>query len=119
MREEGALLSIRSAAAPLRGHDGRVLYAVIPAGGSGTRLWPLSRAGHPKFLHALTGTTESLLQATVTRLGDLCSPDTTYVVTGVAHAAAVARQLPAVPDGNVLVEPSPKDSTGAIGLAAA
>jgi len=96
-----------------------VLYAVIPAGGSGTRLWPLSRAGHPKFLHALTGTEASLLQATVDRLGDLCSPETTYVVTGVSHAAAVARQLPAVPDENIIVEPSPKDSTGAIGLAAA
>ena len=44
------------------------LYAVIPAGGSGTRLWPLSRAGHPKFLHPLTGTEASLLQATVNRL---------------------------------------------------
>ncbi len=33
-----------------------MLYAVIPAGGSGTRLWPLSRAGQPKFLHPLTGT---------------------------------------------------------------
>jgi mannose-1-phosphate guanylyltransferase len=95
------------------------LYAVIPAGGSGTRLWPLSRAGHPKFLHALTGTEASLLQSTVDRLGDLCSAETTYVVTGAGHAAAVARQLPSVPDENVIVEPSPKDSTGAIGLAAA
>ena len=45
-----------------------MLYAVIPAGGSGTRLWPLSRAGHPKFLHPLTGSDASLLQATVDRL---------------------------------------------------
>src|SRR5256886_10659742 len=37
------------------GRDGRMLHAVIPAGGSGTRLWPLSRAGNPKFLHPLTG----------------------------------------------------------------
>ena len=47
------------------------LYAVIPAGGSGTRLWPFSRAGHPKFLHPLTGTDASLLQATVHRLEPL------------------------------------------------
>jgi mannose-1-phosphate guanylyltransferase len=96
-----------------------VFYAVIPAGGSGTRLWPLSRAGRPKFLHALTGTPATLLQATVHRLGALAGPDSTYVVTGVAHAAAVARQLPALPDANILVEPSPRDSCAAIGLAAA
>jgi mannose-1-phosphate guanylyltransferase len=96
-----------------------VFYAVIPAGGSGTRLWPLSRAGHPKFLHALTGTSASLLQATVDRLGAIAEPESTYVVTGLAHAAAVARQLPALPDANILVEPSPRESCAAIGLAAA
>src|SRR5262245_23471685 len=95
------------------GHDGVMttgsLYSVIPAGGSGTRLWPLSRAGHPKFLHALTGSSLSLLQATVERLAPLSTADRTYVVTGVAHAAAVARQLPGLPEHNVLVEPSPRD----------
>jgi mannose-1-phosphate guanylyltransferase len=100
-------------------HDGRMLYAVIPAGGSGTRLWPLSRAGNPKFLHPLTGSASTLLQATVERLAPLAPPDQTYVVTGVAHAAAVARQLPDLPAENVLVEPSPRDSCAAIGLAAA
>jgi mannose-1-phosphate guanylyltransferase len=96
-----------------------VLYAVIPAGGSGTRLWPLSRAGNPKFLHPLTGTSASLLQATVARLAGLAAPATTLVVTGVAHAAAVARQLPDLPPDNILVEPAPRDSCAAIGLAAA
>src|SRR5690349_10148574 len=95
------------------------LFAVIPAGGSGTRLWPLSRAGHPKFLHPLTGTEASLLQATVDRLDTLTSADHVFVVTGVAHAAAVSRQLSAVPVENVLVEPSPRDSCAAIALAAA
>jgi mannose-1-phosphate guanylyltransferase len=97
----------------------RVLYAVIPDGGSGTRLWPLSRAAHPKFLHALTGSPASLLQATVDRLAGLCPADNVIVVTGTAHAAAVARQLPAVPADNILVEPTPRDSCAAIGLAAA
>jgi mannose-1-phosphate guanylyltransferase len=96
-----------------------VLYAVILAGGSGTRLWPLSRAGHPKFLHPLTGTSSTLLQATAERLDGLATADTTMVVTGVAHAAAVARQLPDLPDDNILVEPAPRDSCAAIGLAAA
>ncbi|TDC73016.1 mannose-1-phosphate guanylyltransferase [Micromonospora sp. KC606] len=96
-----------------------MLYAVIPAGGSGTRLWPLSRAGHPKFLHPLTGTSASLLQATVNRLGPLATPERILVVTGAAHAAAVARQLSGLPEENILVEPSPRDSCAAIALAAA
>ncbi|HET9518060.1 MAG TPA: mannose-1-phosphate guanylyltransferase [Actinoplanes sp.] len=96
-----------------------MLYAVIPAGGSGTRLWPLSRAGHPKFLHPLTGTDASLLQATVGRLSPLTDSDHVLIVTGVAHATAVARQLVGVPEQNILVEPSPRDSCAAIALAAA
>ncbi|MGH3713124.1 MAG: mannose-1-phosphate guanylyltransferase [Micromonosporaceae bacterium] len=95
------------------------LHVVIPAGGSGTRLWPLSRASNPKFLQGLTGTGRSLLQATVDRLGDLVPPERVHVVTGVTHAAAVARQLPSVPEANLLVEPSPRDSCAAIALAAA
>lgn len=95
----------------------RRFYAVVPAGGSGTRLWPLSRAGRPKFLHRLTGTDRSLLQATIDRLGDLAVPERTYVVTGAVHAAAVSAQL-SLPAGNILAEPLPRDSCAAIGLAA-
>ncbi|WP_229399689.1 mannose-1-phosphate guanylyltransferase [Micromonospora okii] len=96
-----------------------MLHIVIPAGGSGTRLWPLSRASNPKFLHALGGTSATLLQSTVDRLAPVTCPERTYVVTGTAHAAAVARQLPMLAESNILIEPSGKDSCGAIGLAAA
>ncbi|WP_194916704.1 mannose-1-phosphate guanylyltransferase [Catenulispora rubra] len=92
---------------------------MILAGGSGTRLWPLSRAANPKFLHRLGGTDQTLLQATAARVSALSHPDQVYVVTGVAHAAAVARQLPQVPEENILVEPAPRDSLAAIALAAA
>lgn len=95
------------------------MYVVIPAGGSGTRLWPLSRATSPKFLHALTGDARSLIQATVERLAPLAPPERTFIVTGGAHAAAIARQVPQLPAENILVEPSPRDSAPAIGLAAA
>jgi len=101
------------------GNNRSVLHAVILAGGSGTRLWPLSRAGNPKFLHPLTGTAATLLQATAARLAPIARPENTFVVTGVAHAAAVARQLPLLPEDNVLVEPSPRESCAAVGLAAA
>lgn len=93
-------------------------WAVIPAGGAGTRLWPLSRASSPKFLHDMTGTGRSLLRATRDRLEPLCG-DRMLVVTGAAHVAAVSRQLPELPDGHILAEPSPRDSMAAVGLAAA
>jgi mannose-1-phosphate guanylyltransferase len=95
------------------------LHVVVPAGGSGTRLWPLSRATNPKFLHPLTGTERSLLQATYDRLVPLTSPDRVHIVTGTAHSAAVARQLPDLPERNILVEPLARDSCAAIALAAA
>ncbi len=95
------------------------LHVVVPAGGSGTRLWPLSRASNPKFLHPLTGTGRSLLQATFDRLAPLSSPANLIVVTGTAHAAGVARQLPDLPERNILVEPFARDSCAAIALAAA
>ena len=93
------------------------VFAVIPAGGSGTRLWPLSRTSRPKFLHPLTGTDRSLLQATFDRLAPFVGADHVYVVTGAAHAEAVAGQLPEVAAANLIVEPSPRDSCAAIALA--
>ena len=93
-------------------------WSVIPAGGAGTRLWPLSRSDSPKFLHDLTGSGRSLLQATVDRLWPL-APGRVLVVTGEAHRDAVAAQLPELAADGLLAEPSPRDSMAAIGLAAA
>ncbi len=93
-------------------------WTVIPAGGSGTRLWPLSRSVKPKFLLPLLGD-RSLLQQTVDRLNPLSPHAKMLVICGTAHAAAVARQLPELPDANIVVEPSPKGSGPAIALAAA
>ena len=93
--------------------------AVVPAGGAGTRLWPLSRAGAPKFLHDLTGTGRTLLQSTWDRMVPLCGPEHLLLVTGTHHAAAVSAQLPGLQPRNLLLEPSPRESMAAIGLAAA
>lgn len=94
-------------------------YAVIPAGGIGSRLWPLSRSDAPKFLHDLTGSGETLLRSTYDRLAPLAGPGRVMVVTGRAHRAAVEAQLPEISDANVVLESEPRDSSAAIGLAAA
>jgi mannose-1-phosphate guanylyltransferase len=94
-------------------------YSVIPAGGIGSRLWPLSRADAPKFLHDLTGSGTTLLRATWERLAPLSGEQRIMVVTGRAHRAAVEEQLPELQDSNVVLESEPKDSSAAIGLAAA
>jgi mannose-1-phosphate guanylyltransferase len=93
-------------------------HGVIPAGGTGTRLWPLSRAAAPKFLHDLTGSGSTLIRATYDRLRPLCD-GRTMVVTGIVHRRAVLEQLPEIEDMNLVLESEPKDSGAAIGLAAA
>ena len=94
------------------------LWAVVPAGGAGTRLWPLSRSSVPKFLLDLTGAGSSLLQTTVARLQPLVD-QRVLVVTGEGHRDAVGAQLSQIPSEQILAEPSPRDSMAAIGLAAA
>ena len=95
------------------------LWCVVPAGGAGTRLWPLSRESYPKFLLDLTGTGRTLLQATWDRLLPLAGANRLMIVTGAAHSQAVSQQLPSLASNNLLAEPLPKDSMAAIGLAAA
>ena len=92
---------------------------VIPAGGAGTRLWPLSREEHPKFLLDLTLKGRSLIQATWDRLLPLSSSTRTTIVAGPAHVKSITEQLPDLLPHNLFCEPSAKDSMAAIGLAAA
>ena len=92
-------------------------WAVIPAGGAGTRLWPLSRASRPKFLLPLVGE-HTLLQQTFDRITPLATPRRTLVIAGPAHAVEIARQLPTLPSDHLVIEPSPRGTGPAIGLAA-
>ncbi len=94
-------------------------YAIIPAGGIGSRLWPLSRANAPKFLHDLAGSGGSLLRDTWLRLAPIAGADRIMVVTGRAHRAAVETAVPELEDRNIVLESSPRESSVAIGLAAA
>jgi mannose-1-phosphate guanylyltransferase len=95
-----------------------MLHAVVMAGGSGTRFWPMSRQNRPKHLLALAGT-QSLIQQTVGRVAPLVPPERTWIVTGADHADAVRQQLPGLPAESMIVEPCRRDTAPCIGLAAA
>jgi mannose-1-phosphate guanylyltransferase len=93
------------------------LHAVVMAGGSGTRFWPLSRSAEPKQLLNLVGE-RTMIQSTVDRLGSLIKPEQLLIVTGERLAEAVARQLPDLPPSAILGEPCRRDTAPCIGLAA-
>jgi mannose-1-phosphate guanylyltransferase len=94
-------------------------YPVIPAGGSGKRLWPLSRAHEPKFLMPVGHDGTSLLLQTVERLKRVAPVENIYVVTGERYADRIVAEAPELRPDNVVAEPSPKDSGPAIALGAA
>lgn len=94
------------------------LWAAILAGGAGTRFWPASRRDRPKQLLTLFGP-QTLLAAAVARVQPLVPPARILVATGAGLADAVRAACPAIPAANVLGEPVPRDSAGAIVLAAA
>ena len=95
-----------------------MLHAVIMAGGSGTRFWPASRKMLPKQLLALAGD-QTMLQATVERLGSVVPPERQLILTNELLSDAVQRQLPQLPAGNIVGEPCKRDTAPCIGLAAA
>jgi mannose-1-phosphate guanylyltransferase len=92
-------------------------YAVIMAGGGGTRLWPVSRKEKPKQLLPLIGQ-ETLFQSTVARLMDLFPPERILVVTVEEQAREMKEQAPNIPEENYLIEPCPRGTASVVGLAA-
>lgn len=93
------------------------MYAVILAGGGGTRLWPLSRPERPKpFLPLLGG--ETLLRRTVDRLAPLVGLPDVFVVTDGRYAGIVRELLPELPPDNLVAEPAGRNTAAAITLAA-
>jgi mannose-1-phosphate guanylyltransferase len=93
------------------------LWAVIMAGGVGSRLWPRSRIASPKQFLDLLGT-RTMLQETVDRIKPLIPLSRVLVVVSKEHAERVRTQVPDLPDENILVEPGPRGTAPCIGLAA-
>jgi mannose-1-phosphate guanylyltransferase len=93
-------------------------YAVILAGGAGTRFWPASRQLTPKqFLPLGPDPEEPLLRATVRRLLPICPPERILIATGGHLAAATRAMLPELPPENILAEPVARNTAPCIGWA--
>jgi len=93
------------------------VFAVIMAGGSGTRFWPASRNSRPKQFLKVAGS-RSLLRATFDRLVGVVPPERVLVVGGQTHEALLRAELPDVPGANLLLEPTGRNTLPCVALAA-
>jgi mannose-1-phosphate guanylyltransferase len=93
------------------------IYALIMAGGTGSRLWPRSRTHHPKQFLDITGDL-TMLQQAQERILPVITPDRTLVATNASYVDIVRRQLPDVPHQNILGEPIGRGTAAAIGFSA-
>jgi len=98
---------------PLQKHA----YAIVMAGGSGTRFWPLSRRRHPKQLLKLFGRS-ALLEQVVERLDPLIPPERIYVYTNELIRREVCRLLPQIPSAQIVAEPASRNTGPILGVAA-
>jgi len=94
------------------------LYAVIMAGGKGTRFWPCSRESMPKQFLALTGN-RTMIQATVDRLVPFVQPENIFILTGEPYRKEIRKQLSNIPRQNIIIEPEGKNTAPCIALATA
>ena len=93
------------------------MYAVIIAGGRGTRFWPASRKDHPKQLLNIIGE-NSMLQMTVDRLRKTKNVEDIFIISGKHLEAKIKKTISGVDPKNIIIEPSAKNTAPAIGLAA-
>src|SRR6185436_8783810 len=89
-------------------------YVAILAGGIGSRFWPKSRTPFPKQFLDILNTGKTLIQATYDRYAAFIPEENIYIVTSVEYTEIVQRQLPKVKSGNILSEPSRKNTAPCI-----
>jgi len=92
------------------------LYAIIMAGGVGSRFWPRSKKKNPKQLLKIFGE-NTMIQDTVERIKELCPKENILIVTNEAQRDGVSQQLPDIPSENIIVEPFGRNTAACIGLA--
>ncbi|HYA15041.1 MAG TPA: mannose-1-phosphate guanylyltransferase [Syntrophales bacterium] len=93
------------------------MYAVIMAGGKGTRFWPKSRESMPKHLLDIVSE-KTIIQETIERIIPLIPAENILIVTGASHAEELMRQVPHIPEENIIIEPLGRNTAPCIGLAA-
>jgi len=93
------------------------MYAVIMAGGKGSRFWPRSREKRPKHLLDIVSD-KTIVRETVDRISPMIPPERILIVTGQSHARELIRQLPEIPEENIIIEPVGRNTAPCIGLAA-
>src|SRR5437764_4490247 len=91
------------------------IYALILAGGSGERFWPLSRRARPKQLLRLVSD-KTLLEETLGRLEGLVAPNNTLILTNTEQEGAVRKLLGGFPKENIIDEPAKRDTAAAVAL---
>ncbi|MGL5056730.1 MAG: mannose-1-phosphate guanylyltransferase, partial [Fusobacteriaceae bacterium] len=91
-----------------------MLTALIMAGGSGERFWPLSTPTKPKQLLKLFSD-KSMIRETVDRILPIISPDKIFIATNILQAEAIIKELSDIPVENIIIEPAFKDTAAAIG----
>jgi len=93
-----------------------MITALIMAGGQGTRFWPLSRADRPKQFLNLTDNQRTMLQNTVERIKPLVPAEQVFIATNERYKESIAKQLNAVPEENIIIEPLKRNTAPSIGL---
>jgi mannose-1-phosphate guanylyltransferase len=91
-------------------------FALILAGGLGTRLWPLTAKGTPKAFLSFDGSGLSLLQRTILRIEKIILPERIYISAGTNHEEELQHQAQHIPHENIILEPSPRGTLACIGL---
>lgn len=92
-------------------------YAIIMAGGIGSRFWPMSTSKHPKQFLDILGSGQTLIQQTYHRMLNFCLNENIYVVTSSEYEDLVAKQLPQLPKQNILSEPARKNTAPCVAYA--